>query len=81
MFQFFNLCDEFSPVNVEDGAETALIKSLEGTNMTAQGDPSLLSIEEGGKNHRPVTLSPCIALQDLIAPNTFVQCPKRTICL
>ena len=49
--------------------------------MTAEGDPSLLAIEESGKNHRPVILSPCIALQALIAPNTFVQCPKRTIYL
>ena len=64
-----------------DGVETALVKTLEIKYMTAEGDPSLLTIEESGKNHGPVAGNLCLALQALVAPNTFVQYPKRTICL
>ena len=41
LFQNFNVCDEVTPANVEDGAETGLTKALKETYVTAVGDQSL----------------------------------------
>ena len=40
LFQNFNVCDEVTQANVEDGAETALIEALNETYVTVVGDPS-----------------------------------------
>ena len=42
----FNVCDEVTPVNVEDRAETALVKAIEETDVAGAGDPGLLFVEE-----------------------------------
>ena len=34
MSQNYDFCDEVTPANIEDGAETALMKALEKTYMT-----------------------------------------------
>ena len=41
LLQNLSACDEVSPANVGDGAQTALMKALEETYVTAVGDPSL----------------------------------------
>ena len=71
MFQNFNICDEVT--NVEDGADTALMKALEETCVTVVGDPTLLAAEKSGKNHGRVDLNLCLVLQAFFAPSTFVQ--------
>ena len=37
----FKVCDEVTPVNVTDGVDTALVKALEETYVTAIGDTSM----------------------------------------
>ena len=71
MLQSVKICDEVSPANVEDGAETA----LKETYVAAVGNPSLRAIESG-KNHDPVDLKLSPILQAFVAPNTFVQSTK-----
>ena len=34
-------CDEVTPVNAEDGAETLLVKTLKEMDVTVVGDPGL----------------------------------------
>ena len=41
LFQNFNISDEVTAANVQDGAETVLMKALEEMYVTAVGDPSL----------------------------------------
>ena len=57
MLQKFNACDEVTPMNVEDDAETALVKVLDETYVTEVGDPSLRDVDVSGKNHGPVDLN------------------------
>jgi len=62
LFQDFHVCDKVIPANVEDGAETALMETLEEADVTAVGDPSLRPIEEGGTNRIPVDSNLSLAL-------------------
>ena len=40
LLQNFNVCDEITPANVDDGAETSLVKARGEKYVTAVGDPS-----------------------------------------
>ena len=81
LFQDFHVCNKVTPVNVEDGAETALVETLEEADVTAVGDPSLRPVEEGGKNHSPVDPDLCLALQVFVDLDPFVQPAKGAVCL
>ena len=50
LLQNFNVSVEVTPLNVNDGAETALVKTLEETDMPVVGNPELLVVKESGKN-------------------------------
>ena len=77
-----NVCGNFTQVSVDDGAETAMMKASEETDVTAVGDPSLWAIEESGKDHSLLDMNClCLVIQAFVAPNTFVQSTKQTICL
>ena len=76
MLQNASVCDEVTPANVEDDADTALMKALEETYVTVVGDPSLCAMEESGKFHSSVDLNICLVIQAYVAPNTFVQFAK-----
>ena len=76
MLHNFNVCDEVTPVNVDDGAQTAQMKALGETNETAVGDSGLQKVEESGKNHGSVDPDFCLVLQVFVIPNTFVQSAK-----
>ena len=45
LLHYFNVYGEVTLVNVEDDAETALVKLLEETNMTALGNLSTQAVE------------------------------------
>ena len=64
-----------TPVNVEDGVETDLMKSLEETYVTAVSHLSLSAIDGGGggKNQCLVDPNRCLILQAFIIPRTFVE--------
>ena len=58
--------------NLVDGADTAQMKALEDTYVTAVGDSSLRAKEECGKNHGPIDQSRCLVLHAFVAPDTFL---------
>ena len=63
LHQNFNVCHEFTAVDAEDGSETALVKVLEETYVTAVGDLSLCAIRERGRKHCNEDRDLCIVLQ------------------
>ena len=71
MSQNFNVCDDVTPANAMDGVETALMKALEETYVTAVVDPSTCSVEESCKSHGPVDLNLFLVLQESVV-NFFV---------
>ena len=45
LFQIFNVCDEVTTANVEDGAEIELMKAHGETYVNAVGDSSLCTVK------------------------------------
>ena len=41
-------------MNVEDGAETTLVKTLDETDVPAVGEPGFRAVMESGENHSRV---------------------------
>ena len=72
----FNVCDEVTPVNVEDGADTALVDAFEEADVTAIGNPSFRDDEESGRNHDHVDLNHCLVLQVFVVLCAFVRSAK-----
>ena len=50
VLQIFIACDEVTLVNVEDGADTALVKTLEETDLPAESHPGFRAVKKSGKN-------------------------------
>ena len=53
-FQDFDVGDEVTPVDVEDGAEAVLMEVSEELQVVTIGDPRLGAIPEGGQNNGSV---------------------------
>ena len=64
-----SLSDEVTPVKVDDGAETALVKTLEETNVTAVGDPGIRAVKESNKNH------------SLVSTDLAIFSPFKRVCM
>ena len=59
-------------MDVEDGAQAALVEALEEADVAAVGDPGLRAAEKGGVNNSSVDADLCFALQVLVVPHLFV---------
>ena len=81
LLQNFNVWDEVTLVNVDDGAETALVEALEEKDVTAVGHSGPWAVEKGGKNNSPVDADLRLALQVFVVSNSFVQSTKGAVGL
>ena len=68
-------------MDVEDGAETALMKALEESEVAAVGDPRLNAVQESGKYSGSVHADLGLLLQLFVCPHTLVQSAKCTVRL
>lgn len=59
-------------MDIEDGAQAALLEALEEADMVAASDPCLRAVEKGGENNSPVDADLCFAFQVLFVPDSFV---------
>ena len=60
LLQSYNVFNEITLVNVEDGAETELMNSLEKTNVTVVGDQCSRVAEKRGMIHGSVEPDICL---------------------
>ena len=63
LLQYFNICDEVTPVNVEDGTEPALMKAFKQTDTAVVDDSGLQTAEESSKNYCPIDQDHSLVLQ------------------
>ena len=68
-------------MDVEDGAETALMKMLKEFDVAAVGDPGLRAIEKGGEDHGFVYDDLFPASQVLAVPQSFAEPAEGATCL
>ena len=73
LFKDLDICDEVTPVNVKNSAETALVKTFEKAHMAAVDDPCLGAVEKGGENYGPVYANLRFVLQVLVVPDSLVE--------
>ena len=53
-------------MDVEDGAQAALVEALEEADVAAVGDPGLRAVEKSGENNSPINTDLCFAFQVLL---------------
>ena len=57
-------------MDVEDGAQAALVEALEEADVAAVGDPGLGAVEKSGENNSPIDTDLCFSFQK--TKTTFV---------
>lgn len=80
LFEDLDVGDKVSPVDVEDGAETTLMKLLEESDVAPVGHPCLGAAEKGGGNYGTIYKDLSFILQVLIISHPLVQSTKGTVC-
>ena len=68
-------------MDVEDGAQTALVEALEEADVAAVGDPGLGAVEKSGENNSPIDTDLCIAFQVFVVPHSFVKSAEGAVGL
>ena len=76
-FEDLNICDNVTPVDVEDDGETTLMEALEESEVAPAGHPHLGAVEKSGENYCSVDKDLGFVLQVLVIPHSFVQ---STVC-
>ena len=69
--QNFNVSDEDTPLNIEDGAKTAVMQALVEMNVTSIGGLRLSAVEQNGMNHGNVDPDYCHAPLPLVVQMTL----------
>ena len=68
-------------MNVEDGAETALMEVLKELKMVVVGYPWLRAVQQGGEYDGSIDADLSALLQMLVVPYSFVESAKSAVCL
>ena len=53
-------------MDVEDGAQAALVEALEAADVAVIGDPGLRAVKKSGENNSPIDKDLCFAFQVLL---------------
>ena len=69
--QNFNVSHEDTPLNIEDGAKTAVMQALVEMNVTSIGGLRLSAVEQNGMNHGNVDPDYCLAPLPLVVQMTL----------
>ena len=72
MFQNIVVCNENTPMNVEDGAMTELVRTFKETNVPTVGDQGLRAGKKSGSDHSLVDMDHNYLLQVIVIPSASV---------
>ena len=68
-------------MDVEDGAQAALVEALEEADVAAVGDKGLGAIEKSGENSSPIDTDLCFSFQVFVVPRSFVKSAEGVVGL
>ena len=68
-------------MDVEDGAQAALVEALEEADVAAVGDPGLGAVERSGENNSPIDTDLCFPFQVFVVPHSFVKSAEGAVGL
>ena len=79
LLENFNIRDIVSPVDLENGAEAALVEPFQEANVAAVGDPGFRAVQKGGQYNCFVYAHFCVYLEVVIVPDSSVQPAECTV--
>ena len=59
-------------MDVEDGAQAALVEALEEADVAAVSDPGLRAVEYSGENNSSIDTDLCLVFQTFVVRHSFV---------
>ena len=68
----FDTGNVVTPVDLEDGAEAALVKPLQEANMLVVGYPGFRAIQKSSQHNCFVHTYVCVGLEVVVGPDSFV---------